>query len=167
MSAADRITKVDHVAIVVPDMAAAMPLFRDTLGGKFVSGGDNDGTGIRLVHLMLPGFKLELMAPLREDSIVASSLARRGPGFHHVTFFVDDVLKTVDALEASGFTTTGTDISSENWSETFLRPAETFGALLQFVATTREWNVPTRDFELEDVLAGRIVWRDFVPCIRD
>jgi methylmalonyl-CoA/ethylmalonyl-CoA epimerase len=166
MPAAERIQKVDHVAIVVPDMAGAMPLFHHTLGGRFIAGGDNDGTGIRLIHLMLPGFKLELMAPLRDDSIISRHLELRGPGFHHVTFFVDDVLATVDALEADGFRTTGTDMSSSNWSETFLRPSETFGALLQFVATTREWNVPTRDYALEDVLQGRVVWRDFVACVR-
>jgi methylmalonyl-CoA/ethylmalonyl-CoA epimerase len=166
MKAAERIQKVDHVAIVVPDMAEAMPLFHDALGGRFVAGGDNDGTGIRLMHLMLPGFKLELMAPLRDDSIVSRHLEQRGPGFHHVTFFVDDVLATADALQADGFGTTGTDVSSDNWSETFLRPSETFGALLQFVATAREWNVPTRDYALEDVLAGRVVWRDFVACLR-
>jgi methylmalonyl-CoA/ethylmalonyl-CoA epimerase len=162
----DRIDKVDHVAIVVPDMAAALPLFHDTLGGAFVAGGDNDQTGIRLIHLMLPGFKLELMAPLREDSIVSRHLEQRGPGLHHITFFVDDVLKTVDALEGAGFATTGTDVGSSNWSETFLRPSETFGALLQFVATSREWNVPTTEYTLEDVLEGRVVWRDFVACLR-
>src|SRR4051794_4576163 len=122
MSAAERIQKVDHVAIAVEDMAAAMPLFRDALGGRFISGGDNDDTGIRLMHLMLPGFKLELLAPLRDDSILAHSLERRGPGFHHMTFFVDDVEATVDALEGDGFSVTGTDLASQNWSETFLKP---------------------------------------------
>lgn len=163
---ADRIQKIDHVAIAVPDIAEAVPLFRDALGGRFISGGDNDETGIRLVHLMLGGFKLELLQPLRDDSLLARSLARRGPGFHHMTFFVDDVLATVEALEDGGFRTTGTDVASQAWSETFLKPADTFGALLQFVSTTRDWSTPTRDYTLEDVLAGRVVWRDYVACLR-
>jgi methylmalonyl-CoA epimerase len=166
MSIRDRIQKVDHVAIAVEDMAATMPLFRDMLGGRFISGGDNDETGIRLLHMMLPGFKLELLQPLREDSILARSIASRGPGFHHMTFFVDDVPATVKALESGGFQTTGTALMSENWNETFLRPSDSFGALLQFVTTARDWNVPTRDFALEDVLAGRVVWRDFIACMR-
>ena len=162
----DRIQKVDHVAIAIPDMAPAIPLFRDVLGGRFLRGGDNDETGIRLVHLMLPGFKLELLAPLRDGSILARSLASRGPGFHHMTFFVDDVPSTVHGLEQDGFNITGTDISSRAWQETFIRPSDSFGALLQFVSTTRDWDVPTRDFALEDVLAGRVVWRDYVACVR-
>jgi methylmalonyl-CoA/ethylmalonyl-CoA epimerase len=164
--AAERIQKVDHVAILVEDMAPAIPLFRDALGGRFIAGGDNDDTGVRLMHLMLPGFKLELMQPLREGSLVSRSLETRGPGFHHMTFFVDDVLTTVDALEAGGFRTTGTAVDSANWQETFLRPVDTFGALLQFVATPRDWDVPARDYDVEDVLQGRVVWRDFVACVR-
>lgn len=166
MPVTDRIRRVDHVAIAVPDIAATLPLFRDALGGRFISGGDNDDTGIRLLHLMLPGFKLELLQPLRDDSVLARSLERRGSGFHHMTFFVDDVLATIDALEVDGFTTTGTDVSSRAWSETFISPSNSFGALLQFVSTTREWSLPARDYALEDVLAGRVVWRDYVACMR-
>jgi methylmalonyl-CoA/ethylmalonyl-CoA epimerase len=154
------------VAISVPDIAAALPLFRDALGGRFISGGDNDDTGIRLLHLSLPGFKLELLQPLRDDSILARSLERRGAGFHHMTFFVDDVLATVDAFEGDGFRTTGTNVSSKAWSETFISPDHSFGALLQFVSTTRDWSLPARDYGLEDVLAGRVVWRDYVACLR-
>ena len=154
------------MAISVPDIRAALPLFRDALGGRFISGGDNDDTGIRLMHLALPSFKLELLQPLRDDSILARSLGRRGAGFHHMTFFVDDVLATVDAIEGDGFRTTGTNVSSQAWSETFISPSHSFGALLQFVSTTRDWSLPARDYGLEDVLTGRVVWRDYVACLR-
>jgi methylmalonyl-CoA/ethylmalonyl-CoA epimerase len=164
--AADRISRVDHVAIALESVADAIPLFCGALGATFLTGGDNDETGIRLVHLQLPGLKLELLSPLRDDSLLAASLARRGPGFHHMTFFVDDVPQTVALLEADGFPTTGTDVSSPSWSETFLRPTASFGALLQFVSSTRTWGVATQDFTLDDVLAGRIVWRDFLACVR-
>jgi methylmalonyl-CoA/ethylmalonyl-CoA epimerase len=165
-AAADHILKLDHVGIAVTDIAAPVALFHDTLGGRFLAGGDNDETGIRLVHLMLHGFKVELLQPLREDSILARSIDAHGTGFHHMTFFVDDVLATAEALEDGGLRMTGTDVTSAYWKETFVSPADSFGALLQFVATTREWDVPTRDFALEDVLAGRVVWRAFVPCVR-
>lgn len=79
---------------------------------------------------------------------------------------VDDVLTTEDALQAEGWQTTGTDVSSAAWSETFLRPAQTFGALLQFVSTDKDWTTPTEQYDLEDVLSGRMVWRDYVACLR-
>ena len=96
------IRKVDHVAIAVASIAETVPLFCDTLQGEFIAGGDNDDTGIRLVHLRLPGFKLELMQPLRADSFLQRHLDERGPGFHHMTFFVDDLRTTVAALDAGG-----------------------------------------------------------------
>jgi len=164
---ADRITRVDHVAIAVESIADTVPLFRDALGARFLTGGDNDATGIRLVHFQLPGLKLELMAPLRGDTILSRSLERRGPGFHHMTFFVDDVPRTVDLLEGEGIPTTGTDIGTPAWSETFIRPTSSFGALLQFVSSSRAWGVPTSDFELADVLAGRVVWREYIACLRE
>jgi methylmalonyl-CoA/ethylmalonyl-CoA epimerase len=166
MLVSEHIQKVDHVAIALPSIADSVPLFCDILGARFISGGDNDDTGLRLVHLMLPNFKLELLQPLREDSIVSESLERRGPGLHHITFFVDDVRRTADAFAAEGFHVTGTNVSVPAWTETFLRPKDTFGALLQFVGTNRNWDVPSRDFGLEDVLAGRVVYRDYVACVR-
>jgi methylmalonyl-CoA/ethylmalonyl-CoA epimerase len=161
----EHISRVDHVAIALESVADSVPLFIDALGARFLTGGDNRETGIRLVHLQFPGLKLELMQPLRDDSILAHSLAGHGPGFHHMTFFVDDVAKTATALEADGLPTTGTDLSTETWMETFIRPRASFGALLQFVSSTRTWGVPTEDFTLDDVLAGDVVWRDHLACL--
>jgi methylmalonyl-CoA/ethylmalonyl-CoA epimerase len=158
--------EVDHVGIAVSAIAEAMPLFHDVLGGRFLSGGDNDGTGIRLVHLALPGFKVEIMQPLRADSILQRYLDRRGPGFHHMTFFVDDLPSSIAELKTAGFDMTGTDLSSPRWREAFIDPRSSFGALLQFVDTDRVWDEPAPGITLDDVLDGRVVWRDYVACMR-
>jgi methylmalonyl-CoA/ethylmalonyl-CoA epimerase len=147
-------------------MAEAVQLFHDALGGHFLNGGDNDDTGIRLAHFTFAGFKVELMQPLHADSVLAETIRRRGPGFHHLTFMVDDVATTEHYLHARGLPTTGTDISSANWSETFLRPAATFGALLQFVSSKLRWDLPNDAISLDDVLAGNVIWRDYVACVR-
>ena len=161
------IRKVDHVAIALPSIAEAVPLFCAALGGEFLAGGDNDDTGIRLVHLRLPGFKLELMQPLRADSALQRHLNRRGPGFHHMTFFVDDLRTTVADLEGTGFPTVEADFSAAVWKEAFVSPRAAFGALLQFVETTRTWDERAAGITLDDVLSGGVVWRDHIPCLRD
>src|SRR5437588_10607981 len=163
----ERIRRVVHVGIAVTSIADSLVLFRDALGARFLSGGDNDETGIRLVHLGLPGFKLELMQPLRQDCVLQRHLDKRGPGFHHMTFFVDDLQATVKDLRSAGFPTTGADFSSAAWKEAFLSPRSSSGALFQFVETTRPWDEPQAGLTLDDVLAGRVVWRDFVPCLRE
>lgn len=161
---AERIQRVDHVGIVVRSIAEAAPLYVGVLGGRFLSGGDNLGTGLRLVHLQYPGFKLELMESRRGDSLIAPWLERSGPGLHHITFLVDDLPRTVAALDAAGIGTVGTSAASPNWQETFIRLDHSSGPLLQVVASARRWDVPEEGFDLDDVLAGRIVWEDFVPC---
>jgi methylmalonyl-CoA epimerase len=158
--------KVDHVGIVVSAIAEAIPLFHDMLGGRFIAGGDNDETGIRLVHLALPGFKLEIMQPLRADSVLQRHLDRRGPGFHHMTFFVDDLPSSIAELETAGFDMAETDLSSPRWREAFISPKLSFGTLLQFVDTTLAWDEPAPGIALHDVLAGRVVWHEHIPCLR-
>lgn len=160
------IRRVDHVAIALHSIDQAIPLFHDTLGGEFLSGGDNDETGIRLVHLRFPGFKLELMQPLRRDSLLQRHLDERGPGFHHLTLFVDDVSATVSEFAYAGFIMADTDLASPEWKEVFMSPRSAFGTLLQFVETTLRWDEPAPHIALDDVLAGRVIWRAYRPCLR-
>ncbi|PVG83587.1 glyoxalase [Nocardioides gansuensis] len=162
----DRIRRLDHVAVATVDMEPAARLFVDVLGGRMLSGGDNDETGTRLMQIACGGFKVELMQPLRNGSTLARHLRKRGEGLHHLTYMVDDVPSTVSSLAELGYETVGTDASSANWAETFLSPRQSFGALIQFCATTLRFDVETEDYGVDDVLAGRVVWRDRVACLR-
>lgn len=161
-----QVRQLDHVAIATEDLAPAVRLFVDVLGGSMLSGGDNDETGTRLMQVRCGGFKVELMQPLRADSGLADHLVKRGEGFHHMTFMVDDVPETVSSLTELGYGTVGTDLSSDDWAETFLSPRESFGALIQFCSTTLRFDVEATAYDVEDVLAGRVVWRERVACLR-
>lgn len=162
----ERIRHLDHVAVALVDMAPAARLFIDVLGGRLLSGGDNDETRTRLMQVACGGFKVELMQPLHADTTLARHLGKRGEGLHHLTFMVDDVPSTVSSLDACGYDTVGTDTSPPNWAETFLSPRQSFGALIQFCATTLRFDVEADSYGVDDVLAGRVVWRDRVACLR-
>lgn len=129
-------------------------------------GGDNDVTGVRILKLELGGFRIELMEPLRGDSLLAEHLGRRGEGFHHLTFMVDNVAQTVTDLAEAGLAAVGTDVSSSHWSETFLSPRATFGALMQFANASDSFGENIDGYTLSDVLAGRVVWTEKVACLR-
>jgi methylmalonyl-CoA epimerase len=166
-AAARHIKKIDHIGIATADMPAAVDLFAGVLGATLIAGGDNDQTGIRLMQLSCGGFKVELMQPLRGDSLISPRLATHGPGFHHLTFVVDDVVETIDDLAAAGIGTVGTSLASANWRESFLSPKQTFGTLLQIVDTARRWDIPTTAYSIEDVLNGAVAWnKDFIDCLR-
>lgn len=160
------VQKLDHVAVAVRDARKALDLYVGLLGAQFVLGGDNDETGNRIIHLALGGFKVELMQPLRADNLLARTIDSRGEGFHHATFVVDDLAHTVDSFEAAGIHLTGTDLANPIWRETFVRPRDAGGALLQLVSTDRDWSQPVDGIQLDDVLAGRVEFKAAWPCWR-
>ncbi|CAN5196650.1 methylmalonyl-CoA epimerase [soil metagenome] len=150
----DLIERLDHVAIAVPSIQDALPLFAG-LGASYFAGTDQIRAGFRWVQFNLgDGSKLELIAPLTADSFVQRFLDERGPGLHHLTFKVTDVSEASQRARAAGYKVLGPNLSP-SWSEMFIHPANPLGTLIQFA----EWpsDKPWTQFSLEDVLAGRAV----------
>jgi methylmalonyl-CoA/ethylmalonyl-CoA epimerase len=155
------VSRFDHVAIAVWDLAEAMRLYHDLMGGVLISGGDDEALGIRTVQLRLPpGTKIEVLTPLDESSYLHGYLTKHGPGFHHMTCFVPDVEEAAAALSAHGFETVGTHVENEYWKETYVRPGSAFGTLLQLASSDLVWDQPVMPdgAEVRDILAGRIAW---------
>ena len=155
------VLRMDHVAVAVSDPREGAALFGDTLGGRFLFGGDNDHQGIRVAQFVLPGgMKIELISPLRDDAPVARFLEKRGPGVHHITLIVADVEVAVARLEGHGYEVVDVDVRKPAWREAFVRPRSGCGTLLQLADTTLRWDEPAEGITLEDVLAGRVVFTD-------
>jgi len=151
---------IDHVAVAVESIEEALVLFQDVLGGTFVSGGDDDATGVRAVRVQLPGLRIELLQPLRDGTRLRAFLDARGQGLHHLTMLVSDLDEAIAELEGAGFETTGIDRSRSWWMETYIRPRSGFGALIQLVETDERWDRPAEGLSIEDVLGGRAIWAD-------
>ncbi len=87
------IGNLNHVAVVVPDLAAASTLYRDTLGAKVSAPVDMPEHGVTTVFVALPNTKIELLHPLGEDSPIGRFLERNpGGGIHHLCYEVDDII---------------------------------------------------------------------------
>jgi methylmalonyl-CoA/ethylmalonyl-CoA epimerase len=162
-----RLEAVDHVAVAVPDLGPALDLFEGLLGGEFITGGDDDRVGIRVVHLQLPALKLELIEPLGEGSFLHRYLDRKGPGFHHLTAIVASLDEAMDAAREQGFEVIDERRDDPAWEEAFLRPSQTFGALVQLVQSDRSWRSPVAGVTREAVLAGKVSWVIGAPRLRD
>jgi len=125
---------VDHVGIAVHDIDAAAARYRELLGARVIHREAVPGQRVEVAFLEMPGAtRLELIAPLGDDSPVARFLAKRGEGMHHICVLVDDIEATlarlgeeevplVDATSRSG---------AEGARIAFLHPAALGGVLLE------------------------------------
>ncbi len=97
------IGRLNHVAIAVPDLAAASALYRDTLGADVSDPQAAPDHGVSVVFVTLPNTKIELLEPLGDASPIAAFLERApAGGIHHICYEVGDIRAAAAQLEASG-----------------------------------------------------------------
>ncbi|WP_374763932.1 methylmalonyl-CoA epimerase [Yunchengibacter salinarum] len=97
------IGRLNHVAIVVPDLAAAAKTYRATLGADVSEPIDLPDHGVTTVFVTLPNTRIELLHPLGDESPVARFLEKnRDGGMHHLCYEVTDIIAARDKLKADG-----------------------------------------------------------------
>jgi methylmalonyl-CoA/ethylmalonyl-CoA epimerase len=96
------VSDIDHVGVAVRDLDAAVLHYGRTLGVEPAHREILEVQGVEAVFLEVGRSAIELMAPLRPDSPVGRFLDRRGEGFHHVAYRVDDLPATLARLDAEG-----------------------------------------------------------------
>jgi methylmalonyl-CoA/ethylmalonyl-CoA epimerase len=97
------IGRLNHVAIVVPDLAAASGLYRRVLGTRVSEPHALSAHGVTAVFVELPNTRIELLEPLGDASPVRGFLDRNpAGGIHHVCYEVDDIIAARDRLRAEG-----------------------------------------------------------------
>jgi methylmalonyl-CoA/ethylmalonyl-CoA epimerase len=97
------IGRLNHVAIAVPDLAAAARLYGETLGARLSAPLAQPEHGVTVIFVELPNTKIELIHPLGEDSPIADFLARNpGGGIHHLCYEVADIRAARDRLAGQG-----------------------------------------------------------------
>lgn len=129
------IGRLNHVAIAVPDLAAAARLYRDTLGAAVSQPVDIPEHGVTTVFVTLPNTKIELLHPLGAASPIAGFLERNpSGGIHHLCYEVDDILAARDRLKAGGARVLGDGepkIGAHGKPVLFLHPKDFFGTLIE------------------------------------
>ena len=127
--------RLNHVAIAVPDLAAAAATYRDTLGAKVTAPQALPEHGVTVVFIELPNTKIELLEPLGAESTIAGFLAKNpSGGMHHVCYEVEDILAARDHLKASGARVLGDGnpkIGAHGKPVLFLHPKDFSGTLVE------------------------------------
>jgi methylmalonyl-CoA/ethylmalonyl-CoA epimerase len=127
--------RLNHVAIAVPDLAAATVLYRDTLGAVVTNPQDLPEHGVTVVFVDVGNTKVELLAPLGEASPITAFLEKNpAGGMHHVCYEVDDILAARDRLKAGGARVLGDGnpkVGAHGKPVLFLHPKDLFGTLVE------------------------------------
>ncbi|MEW9805096.1 methylmalonyl-CoA epimerase [Mesorhizobium sp. ZMM04-5] len=127
--------RLNHVAIAVPDLAAASAVYRDTLGATVSAPQALPEHGVTVVFIDTGNSKIELLEPLGQGSPIASFLEKNpSGGMHHVCYEVDDILAARDRLKASGACVLGDGeprIGAHGKPVLFLHPKDFAGTLVE------------------------------------
>lgn len=126
---------LNHVAIAVPDLAAASRLYKETMGGDVSEPVDQPDHGVTTVFVNLPNTKIELLHPLGDNSPIARFLERnKDGGIHHICYEVEDIHAAKAKLVEEGARILGDGepkIGAHGKPVLFLHPKDFCGTLVE------------------------------------
>ena len=134
---------LDHVAIAAERWSDLWPRYIGELGGEWRGGGPDPGFAwgqIRYAN----GMTLELLEPHQPElnDFLRRFLDRSGPGPHHLTFKVADIVSALRTAEEAGYRPVNVNLDYEGWKEAFLHPKDAPGVVIQFAESAEEWDRP-------------------------
>lgn len=129
------LTEIDHVAIAVRDLEAAISFYEESFGARVVHRERIERDGVDEALIAVAGSYVQLLTPIRDDSPVARFLASRGEGLHHIGYRVTDCAAALAAVASAG----GEPIDrtprpgSRGTTVAFVHPRSAFGTLIELV----------------------------------
>ena len=129
------LTEIDHVAIAVNDLEAAIAYYRETFGAEVDHREVVESDGVEEALLKVADSYVQLLTPTTPESPVAKYLAKKGEGLHHIGYRVADCGEALEAVTAQG----GRVIDeaprpgSRGTTVAFVHPKTAFGTLIELV----------------------------------
>jgi methylmalonyl-CoA epimerase len=129
------LTEIDHVAIAVNDLDAAIGWYEEMFGATVAHREVVERDGVEEALLKVADSYIQLLTPLSADSPVAKYLERNGEGIHHVGYRVDDCAAALAALQAHGVRVIDSvpRPGSRGTTVAFVHPKAAFGTLVELV----------------------------------
>jgi methylmalonyl-CoA epimerase len=129
------LTEIDHVAIAVHDLDAAVDYYRTTFGVEPAHREVVEKDGVEEVLLRVADSYIQLLTPVRDDSPVAKYLEKRGDGIHHLAYRVDDCAAALERVKREGHQVIDEvpRPGSRGTTVAFIHPKTAFGTLIELV----------------------------------
>ena len=140
------VKRIDHVAIVVENLDAALTFYRDMLGIQPSEVIDFPREGVKIAFLPLggpDGSQIELLEPTDPTTGVGRFLEKRGEGMHHICLAVPDIDQALAELQAAGAQLLDTTPRpTAEGRGVFLHPKGTHGVLLELIQRAESEQAP-------------------------
>jgi methylmalonyl-CoA epimerase len=129
------LTEIDHVAIAVHDLEAAIDYYGSTFGATVAHRERVESDGVEEALIKVADSYIQLITPTSEDSTVAKYLERKGEGLHHVGYRVDDCATALQAVKDAGGQVIDNEPrpGSRGTTVAFVHPKTSFGTLVELV----------------------------------
>ena len=129
------LTEIDHVAIAVRDLEAAIDYYRRAFGAQVEHREIVDRDGVEEAMLNVAESYIQLLTPTRDDSPVAKAIEKRGEGLHHIGYRVRDCAEALASMIAAGATPIDKvpRPGSRGTTVAFIHPKGSFGTLIELV----------------------------------
>ena len=128
-------TEIDHVAIAVRDLEAAIGYYRETFGCEVEHREVVESDGVEEALLKVADSYIQLLTPTRDDSPVAKYLEKKGEGLHHIGYRVDDCAVALASVKEQGHRVIdeAPRPGSRGTTVAFVHPKTAFGTLIELV----------------------------------
>ena len=129
------LTEIDHVAIAVRDLDAAIDYYQRAFGAEVHHREIVESDGVEEALVKVADSYIQLTAATRPDSPIARSIDKRGEGLHHIGYRVDNCAEALAAMIAAGATPidTAPRPGSRGTTVAFVHPKGAFGTLVELV----------------------------------
>jgi len=129
------LTEIDHVAIAVHDIEAAISYYQRAFGATVDHREVVESDGVEEALLKVAESYIQLLTPTRPDSPVAKSLEKRGEGLHHIGYRVANCADALAQMIAAGATPLdkAPRPGSRGTTVAFIHPKGSFGTLIELV----------------------------------
>jgi methylmalonyl-CoA epimerase len=134
-----RLTEIDHVAIAVRDLDAAVAWYEQVFGATVEHREFVESDGVEEALVRVADSYIQLLTPTRDDSPVAKYLATKGEGLHHVAYRVANCAAALDEVKASGARVIDDTPrpGSRGTTVAFIHPKSSFGTLIELVEVNK------------------------------
>jgi methylmalonyl-CoA/ethylmalonyl-CoA epimerase len=132
--------KIYHLGYAVEDLTAAARFYEEHFGARVGEPEEVEEQGIVATMFDVGESRIELLEPTRADSPVGKFLEKRGEGFHHVAFQVDDLEATLKELKESGVDLIDEKprVGAGGTRMAFVHPRDAHGVLTELVELPKD-----------------------------